>query len=47
MSKRIHTDWDHIIDPEHEVDLNQFWPESDDECASIIQDIWKDFFYKN
>eukprot|EP00944_MAST-04C_sp_MAST-4C-sp1_P008741 g8741.t1 len=46
LSKRIHTDWDHIIDPEHEVDLNQFWPESDDECASIIQDIWKDFFYK-
>ena len=24
LSKRIHTDWDHIIDPEHEVDLNHF-----------------------
>ena len=31
MSKRIHTDWDHIIDPEHEV--IKLLAESDDECV--------------
>ena len=47
LGKRIHSDWDHIIDPTTEVNLNEFWPEDDSECASIIQSEWKNYFYNN
>ena len=47
LGKRIHSDWDHIIDPENDVNMKEFWPESDNECASVIQDRWKDYFYNN